>query len=432
MPSPEQFLELALQSGAEAAEVFQSTATSSPISFEANRLKQVESIEADGIAVRLWRNGQPGIAVAYGAVEPQDLIDRALALSDLNAPEDIELGHTSHPPYPTDGSLRSVDQLVEQGRNAIAIIRDRYPEVLCGGGWDCETETTRLINSKGLDCRYEDITLSSYLEVEWVRGEDFLNISDGETNRNRLNEAVFVQRILQHLEWCQENTAAPDGRVPVLLTAKAADLLWEPLLSALNGKQVLEKSSPWSDRQGQSVINAAITLQQDPTVGPFSCPFDDEGTITKPLMLVAAGQLQNFYTDRTTAKRLGRETTGNGFRPDLGSYPTPHLCNLIVTPGNQSFESLVASLEDGLILDQVLGGGPGISGDFSVNVDLGYRVKNGKIVGRVKDTMVAGNSYSSLNNPVRLGNDADWSGSCSTPSILVEGLSVTGRSESNG
>ncbi|MBE9032345.1 TldD/PmbA family protein [filamentous cyanobacterium LEGE 11480] len=429
MPSsPEQFLELALKSGAEDAEVFQSTSTSSPISFEANRLKQVESIEADGIAVRLWRNGQPGIAVAYGEVEPQALVDRALAISDLNPAEDIELGTTQHPQYPTDGSTLSVDQLVEQGRSAIAKIRDRYPEVLCGGGWDCETETTRLLNSKGLDCHYEDITLSSYLEVEWVRGEDFLNVSDGDMNRDRLNEAAFIQRILQHLEWCHENTDAPDGRVPVLLTAKAADLLWGTIYNALNGKQVLEKSSPWSDRQGQAVMSESLTLHQDPTSGPFSCPFDDEGSITQPLMLVEAGQLTNFYTDRRTGKLLGQATTGNGFRSDLGSYPTPRLCNLLVEPGQQSFEQLVASIDDGLILDQVLGGGPGIAGDFSVNVDLGYRVKQGKIVGRVKDTMVAGNCYQTLKNPVVLGNDADWSGSCHTPSVIVEGLSVTGRS----
>jgi PmbA protein len=77
----------------------------------------------------------------------------------------------------------------------------------------------------------------------------------------------------------------------------------------------------------------------------------------------------------------------------------------------------------------VLGGDPGISGDFSVNVDLGYRVKNGKIVGRVKDTMIAGNVYQVLKNPVALGNDSDWSGSCWTPSAIVDGLSVIGRSE---
>jgi PmbA protein len=88
---------------------------------------------------------------------------------------------------------------------------------------------------------------------------------------------------------------------------------------------------------------------------------------------------------------------------------------------------LVAELEDGIIVDQILGGGAGISGDFSINVDLGYRVKKGQIIGRVKDTMVAGNVYTALKQLMQLGADAEWNGSCYTPSLIVGGLSVTGR-----
>jgi PmbA protein len=77
----------------------------------------------------------------------------------------------------------------------------------------------------------------------------------------------------------------------------------------------------------------------------------------------------------------------------------------------------------------MLGGSAGISGDFSINVDLGYRVKNGQIIGRVKDTMVSGNVYNALKQLVAIGQDADWNGACYTPSLIVEGLSVTGRGE---
>jgi PmbA protein len=115
MTSPEQLLELALKSGAEAAEVFQSTSRSTPVSFEANRLKQVENIEADGVALRLWRNGQPGLAVAYGEVELQALVDRALALSQLNVPEERQLTPIAHPKYPTAGKVVPVQQLVGLG-----------------------------------------------------------------------------------------------------------------------------------------------------------------------------------------------------------------------------------------------------------------------------------------------------------------------------
>lgn len=67
-------------------------------------------------------------------------------------------------------------------------------------------------------------------------------------------------------------------------------------------------------------------------------------------------------------------------------------------------------------------------GDFSVNVDLGFWIEHGEVIGRVKDTMVAGSVYTALKNLVELGGDAEWNGSCYTPSVIVEGLSVTGRS----
>jgi PmbA protein len=430
MPSsPEQFLDCALKSGAEAVEVFQSQSQSNPVTFEANRLKQVESTQSDGLALRLWRNGKPGLAVAYGDVDPQALVDRALALSELNPPEPIELAESQAVIHPDMGQTVAVTQLVEWGKSTIEQIRQRYDELLCNCGWDSETEYTRLINTNGLDCRYSDTTLSGYLEIEWVRGDDFLNIADGETNRNTLNPDRLVQRILQQLDWCQASAEPPQGRLPILFTSKAADLLWGTLQAALNGKQVLEKASPWSDRRNQLVLAPNLTLRQDPNFGPFSCPFDDEGTITQPLMLIEQGVLKNFYTDRVTSKKLNLPGTGNGFRSSLGSYPTPSLCNLIVDGGDRPFAELVASIDDGLIIDQVLGSGPGISGDFSVNVDLGYRVQNGQIIGRVKDTMVAGNIYQALKNPIVLGQDSDWNGSCWTPSAIVEGLSITGRTE---
>ncbi|HEY9906524.1 MAG TPA: TldD/PmbA family protein [Thermosynechococcaceae cyanobacterium] len=430
----EQLLELALKAGAEAAEVFQSQSLARPVFFEANRLKQLESAQAEGMALRLWRDGCPGLAVAYGLVEPQALVDRALALSQLNDPETIELTEASAARYADVGSEVAVEQLVMWGKQAIALVREAYPEILCTAEWECEAETTRLINSKGLDCGHTDTTLSCYLSAEWVRGDDFLSVSDGQTKRDSLNPEEIARQILQRLDWARENVSAPSGRVPVLFTSKAADMLWGTVQAALNGKQVIEGASPWSDRLNQPVISESLTLAQNPAIGPFSCPFDDEGTATRPITFIENGVLRLFYADHTTGRRLGSGTTGNGFRPGLGSYPTPGLFNCIIQPGGQRSNSeprslldLIASLDEGLVLDQILGGGAGISGDFSINVDLGYWVQGGQIQGRVKDTMLSGNVYTALKQLVELGDDAEWNGSCYTPSLIVEGLSVTGR-----
>ncbi len=421
----EKLLDLALQRGAEAAEVLQSRSRSRPVFFEANRLKQLESSAALGTALRLWVNGQPGLAVAYGNVDPEAIIEKALAISALNNPETIDLVGGISRQYPDMGKEVPVEQLIEWGQGMIDRIRSAYPEVICGVDVECDVETTRILNTHGLDCRYSDATLSSYLSADWVRGDDFLSVSDGQTQRGSLDSDLLADQVLQRLAWAEPSATVESGRMPVIFTAKAADMVWGTLQSALSGKRVVERSSPWSSALGEQMTSPSITLLQDPEAGPFSCPFDDEGTPTQRLVFIDQGVVTLFYCDRAVGQTLGGGSTGNGFRPGLGSYPTPSLYNTLLQPGTKSLAELVASIDNGILVDQILGGGAGISGDFSVNVDLGYRIHRGELVGRVKDTMVAGNIYAALKDKVELGSDADWNGSCYTPSVLLDGLSVT-------
>jgi PmbA protein len=419
-------LELALKSGAEAAEVYRSKSLSRPVFFEANRLKQLESLASEGVALRVWKNNQPGLAVAYGDGSPAELVQRAIAISQLNAPETIDLTHPNNFIYPNLGELVPVEKLLEMAKEAIALVREVYPEVLCTAQWECEEETTHLSNTNGLDICYTDTTLGCFMAVEWIRGDDFLSIADGQTQRHTLNPRKLAQQLLQRLDWANLNAEPIRGKVPVLITGKAADLLWDTVQLALSGKQVAQKSSPWSDRLGEQVTSPNLTISQQPNTGPYSCPFDDEGIPTQMLFLISEGKLEEFYTDKKTAQNLGKTTTGNGFRPDLSSYPSPGLVNFLVDTGTQTLSELIKELDEGIIIDQVLGGAGSMSGDFSVNIDLGYRVRRGEVIGRIKDTMVAGNVYQALKNLVTIGGDAEWNGATYSPSLIIESLSITG------
>jgi len=423
----EQLLEVAMNRGASAAEVYQSRSLSKPVFFEANRLKQLESNQSTGTALRLWYEGRPGLTVANGPVEAETIVERAIALSKLNHPEEVKLTAGSQVVYPNLGENVSPEKLVEWGKQTIALIRDIYPDVICNGDWECDVETTRLVNTLGLDSHYTDTTLSCYTAAEWVRGDDFLSVADGQTERGKLNPETLAEQIIQRLNWAQSNVEAPSNRIPILFTSKAADMLWGTLQDALSGKRVLEGASPWVERIDKPVVSKELTLYQDPTAGPYSCPFDDEGTPTTHLVFIENGILQNFYCDRDTGNQLGTKTTGNGFRPSLSSYPTPGLFNFLIKPGSGNLQELINEMDNGLIVDQMLGGGGGISGDFSINIDLGYRVQNGQVTGRIKDTMVSGNIYTALKQLIKLGGDADWNGSCYTPSLIVDGLSTTGK-----
>jgi PmbA protein len=428
---PEELLELSLKSGCEAAEVYESCSTSRPVFFEANRLKQLESIDSEGVGLRIWKDSRVGLAIAYGAVEAKDLVEQAIALSALNEPEEILLRNSTIADYPKlCGQEVSVEQMVDWGKSAIAQVLNRYPEAICGAEWECGRETVRIINSKGLDCGYTDITVDGSLSAELTRGDDFLNVWYGQSERGNVNPEVIAQKVLQYLDWSKKNAKAPSGKVPVIFTGKAADLLWGVVAIAMSGRQVQQKATPWLDKIGKPVISDIFTVSQHPDFGVYSAPFDDEGTPTQEVTWIDRGTLQGFYGDMRTCRDLGIAATGNGFRGDLGNYPSPGLFNLAIT-ARETIQGdvleLAATLKNGLIVDQVLGDDMDLSGDFSVNVDLGYRVKNGKIVGRVKDTMLSGNVYAVLNQVTTVASDRQWHGSLYVPAMIVEGISITSR-----
>ncbi len=430
--NPEQLLEIALKSGAEAAEVYASSSVSRPVFFEANRLKQLESIDSEGVGLRVWKNGRVGLAIAYGDVEPKDLVEQAIALSALNEPEENLLRDSTVSDYQKlYGKEVSVEQMVDWGRSVIAQTIDRYPEAICGAEWDCSRETVRILNSKGLDCGYTDITVDGSLSVELTRGDDFLNVWYGRSERGDLPPDAIAQKVLQYLDWAKKNAKAPSSKkVPVIFTAKAADLLWGVVAIAMSGRQVQQKTTPWLEKIGQPVISDIFTVSQHPDFGVYSSPFDDEGSPTQEIAWIDRGILQGFYGDIRTCQDLGIKATGNGFRGDLGNYPSPGLFNLTIA-ASQTIQGdileLAATLKNGLIVDQVLGEDSDLSGDFSINIDLGYRVKNGEIVGRVKDTMLSGNIYAVLNHVTAVASDRQWHGSLLVPAMIVEGLSITSR-----
>ena len=89
----------------------------------------------------------------------------------------------------------------------------------------------------------------------------------------------------------------------------------------------------------------------------------------------------------------------------------------------------MAEIKEGLLIYQLMGATQGniLNGDFSGNVLLGYKIENGKVVGRVKDTMASGNVYQVLKKVI-LGNDSRWvEGFLKTPSIYCPGLSVAAK-----
>jgi len=204
-----------------------------------------------------------------------------------------------------------------------------------------------------------------------------------------------------------------------------------PLMSAFNGKIVLQGASPLGNKLGQPVFDEKLSLWDDPTIAyrPTSRPCDDEGIPSQRTPLIKKGVVSNFLYDLQTAALANARSTGNGGR-GRGGLLAPSPSAFIIAPGNATFNEMVNDIKEGLIVEELMGAEQGniLGGDFSGNVLLGYKVENGKIVGRVKDTMVSGNIYQLLKQITAIGSEAKWVGGfLNTPPLYFSSVSVASK-----
>ena len=244
---------------------------------------------------------------------------------------------------------------------------------------------------------------------------------------------ALVEEFNEWYGWGQQVASPPSGRLPVLLAPEAAFLLTMPLAAGLSGEALWQRTSPLVDKQGERILSEALTVWDDPLRpgDPYGRAFDDEGTPCRRRPLVEAGRLCGYLYDLRTAALLDEAPTGNGFKRDLfgggpWASPVPWPARVVIQPGETPWRELL-SLERGLLLY----GGMGfhssnyLQGQFSVQ-GLGFYIRDGRAVGRLSGTMVAGNIYQELAQPLALSSEQRELPGAVAPFILVPALQVAG------
>ena len=189
-------------------------------------------------------------------------------------------------------------------------------------------------------------------------------------------------------------------------------------------------TSPLGGRLGERVFDARLSVADDATLAlrPASRPCDDEAVPSRRLSLIEGGVVASFFYDLHTAARAGAVSTGSGHR-SLAGQPVPSTSSIVIAPGDTPFDAMLADIADGIVVERLMGAEQGntLSGDFSGNIVLGYRVERGRIVGRVKDAVVSGNIYRALADIAAIGSERRWVGGVYCPPLYCRGLSVAAK-----
>jgi PmbA protein len=422
----QQGLGLAKSLGAGAAGISFNQTEAIACAFDGGKLKATDTAQRVSYSVTVIKDGRRGSAGGNDLAALDEMIRRAVTLAANGGVAHFEAFPGPAPVAKVQRHDPQTAQLpperfIDAGRQVIDAIKSRYADAHIAFEAGREETETLLATSGGvcLDSRGTKWGQGGYVQLTNGTDMQFAGKSRSWRSPNDLMAPANISDcILEDLDNGRRIASARPGKSAAFLAPEIVGMLLHGVMLGVNGRNVAKGDSPLRGRLGERVLDPVMTIIDDPHVNyhPDSAIMDDDGVPTQMTSIFDHGVLQSFLYDLDTAGLASAGPTGNrGCRPYSLTIPGGAL------PGRD----LMRGVSEGLYIKQLLGFGQSnlINGDFSCNVGAGYKIENGQIVGRVKNTMVAGNIYELLANNVQVGSDIDPVDRL--PHLLIEGLSVT-------
>lgn len=178
-------------------------------------------------------------------------------------------------------------------------------------------------------------------------------------------------------------------------------------------------------RKGEKILSEKFSIKDSLKANAANLwPFDAEGVAAKDISLIRDGVLEDFLFDTYTAARLGSWRDGNCARANYSAPPTPSQSNIIIEkgdyPGHAAAHYLQIESFHGMHTSN------SISGDFGVEVDIAFFVKDKGEKFPVTNLLLTGNIFNLFSSINKVGDaQATWNDLIS-PKIWFKDVQVVG------
>ncbi|HOA71377.1 MAG: TldD/PmbA family protein [Bacillota bacterium] len=378
------------------AELYRRVSRSWGVRFQNSTFEGTSESRLDTKTVRVIQSGKLSMASGSRPGSEADLLRTALELSkygtqvDYDFPGVAEYGEIelASPEVPA----MDFAEMIDICEDLISSVLKVDPDIRASASVGAEELEVSLDNSNGFSGKYTKTVLRAGLGVRYVQGDDFLRFGESRASwTNDLDYEGIKEEVIRLFKWAKQTVDMTAGTYPVIFAPEEVGHLTRPFIASLNGKAVTRGISPLEEKIGQELLDPRVTLIDDGTVPRevSSVPFDREGVPTQRNVLIDKGVPKTILTDLETARKLGTESTGNG----SGRGPAPH--RVILLPGDQTLEQLIAGIDLGVIVFGTMGAWTGnpLGGNVSGTISLGLKIVNGEIAGRVKNCMFSINSF---------------------------------------
>lgn len=431
--------------GADEADVYVESSTESSVQVRRGAVERVIDAGSHAVGIRVIKDKRTAVCstsdLTPAAIDR--LVAEAIDLAAISEPDEYA-GLPEREELAFDGGANlqlydeaiesiSTEQMREYALRLEASAFDTDPRVTNSDNAAMEVVRARvaLANSLGFGGSYVGTYAALSIEA----------ICDDADGKKRNDSWYTAERALHRLETPEavgrraaERAVAqlgarkvPTTVVPVVWENTVSRSLLQLLSQAASGEALYRRSTFLADLEGQAIGSPLFTLTDDPLLpGRLgSRPFDGEGVRSRSVPLFENGVFSNFLFDSYYARRLGRRTTGAAHR-GITSLPSPGSSNLVMSPGVLPPDTLIADIDEGLLLTDFIGFGVNLTtGDFSRGAQ-GFWIEKGRVTYPVTEINLSGNLRDMVASIDAVGNDLLWRGSSASPSFRMSRMQVSG------
>lgn len=418
------------------AEAFSCDSVTESVIFDNGKLRDIDTKIQSGTSLRIIKDNKLGFAYTKNLRNRKELLDNCLISlkGRVEAKFDFPLTKTTPKLRTYSASLSKLSNrnLVDECERIYELISSKV-KGQCNITASDSIEKVRIINSAGTDTKMRTSEYGIGVSIVYPNSYAAIHRIFAGKAFEKMQEKDLMMMIDLYNK--SSRTVDPKGkRMKVLFMPESMYTLTWRLQSATSGAVVYEKQSPISKKIGARLFSTKLTVYNDPLNDrlPGARSVDDEATPCRHFTIVENGVLKNFYYDLCYAQKNKVEPTGHGFKTarwsgeTIALKPSPSLQHLHIKTGEVSLEKLIKRMDQGIIVAGALGAHSGniLNGDFSIGLSPGLYVENGEVIGQVKDAMIAGNIYETMQRIIAIENTAHITHAGVFPAILFDDVNV--------
>ena len=237
--------------------------------------------------------------------------------------------------------------------------------------------------------------------------------------------AEEIDRIYTRLMDKAEGVYSNAGVADVVLSADMAGIFAHEAVGHTTESDNVRTGGIAAHNKGQRVAHEKVTLVDFAHTAfgqkvPMPIYVDDEGTPAEDVVIIKDGILLDYMTNIQDAPYINTVPKGNGRAFSYSDEPLVRMRNTCILPGNDSFDDMIASIDNGYYLMSNSNGQADSTSEFMFGITMGYEIKNGKLGKAIKDTTISGVAFDLLKTVDMVGKDITWAagGYCGKKTVL--------------